>query len=427
MAFVNPWDLRSIYDLLVFKCPECFFDTPSKQSIINHACEDHPESISCLENIADGSLEDVLIPSCAYIKVEEPLIESNENDILDNDIIENDILDDSIKCEVEIKEEKPKKKSDVPTTLVGINCLDCDQQFKNYYRLSRHVITSHENGVIKSEDSSQEMDNHLKVDHSSTCVLCRKPYESVLKHLAEDHQRVEFGCTSCQVVCDSEKDMLDHLKSCGNSIKCAICCSSFSFHKHLKRHIRTAHWGLSRNETQKAGKKKQPSDSLVKKTKVKTDQNSKKEDNSEGPAKFQCHLCGSYFARKYYMKKHIENTHEGKRDYQCIHCGKCCTRKTGLNKHMARFHKDPTKFQCDKCPRTFGVKRDLQQHVLNVHDGVRDFKCIECNKGFFSKSNYEAHVRIVHRGERDFKCDLCGKGFTREKYLESHKVTCRHG
>ena len=82
MAFVNPWDLRSIYDLLVFKCPECFFDTPSKQSIINHACEDHPESISCLENITDGSLEDVLIPSCAYIKVEKDPIESNENDIL---------------------------------------------------------------------------------------------------------------------------------------------------------------------------------------------------------------------------------------------------------------------------------------------------------------------------------------------------------
>ena len=346
---------------------------------------------------------------------------------------------------------KPKKKSNVATTVAGINCPQCDQQFKNYYRLSRHVLTAHDNelvdtfNVIKSEASedpksnilisnSQELNNHQTVEQSSTCVLCQKSCESVLKHLVEDHQRVEFGCTSCQVFCDSEKDMIYHLKTCGNSIKCFVCSSSFSFHKHLKRHIKTAHWGLSRNESTKTVKKKQPSaESLEKKNQKKeqTDQNSKKDElslqnNLEGaPPKFQCHLCGSYFARKYYMKKHIENTHEGKKDYQCIHCGKCCTRKTGLNKHMARFHKDSTKFQCDKCPRSFGVKRDLQQHILNVHEGVRDFKCVECNKGFFSKSNYEAHVRIVHRGERDFKCDLCGKGFTREKYLESHKTACR--
>ena len=41
----NPWDIESIYELQFFNCPSCIFKDQSKQEIINHAYEVHPESI----------------------------------------------------------------------------------------------------------------------------------------------------------------------------------------------------------------------------------------------------------------------------------------------------------------------------------------------------------------------------------------------
>ena len=54
-----PWDLRSIYDLQYFCCPECNYRIQVKQDLINHAYEDHPECVDYLNNIQDGSLCDI--------------------------------------------------------------------------------------------------------------------------------------------------------------------------------------------------------------------------------------------------------------------------------------------------------------------------------------------------------------------------------
>ena len=58
----NPWDIESIYDLQFFNCTSCIFKDHSKQEIINHAFEIHPESTECLKNIKDESLKDVVLP-----------------------------------------------------------------------------------------------------------------------------------------------------------------------------------------------------------------------------------------------------------------------------------------------------------------------------------------------------------------------------
>ena len=58
----NPWNIKSIYELQFFTCPTCIFKNHSKQEIINHAYETHPESIECLKNIKDESLKDVVLP-----------------------------------------------------------------------------------------------------------------------------------------------------------------------------------------------------------------------------------------------------------------------------------------------------------------------------------------------------------------------------
>ena len=58
----NPWKIESMYELQFFNCPSCIFKDHSKQEILNHAFENHLESIECLKNIKDESLKDVVLP-----------------------------------------------------------------------------------------------------------------------------------------------------------------------------------------------------------------------------------------------------------------------------------------------------------------------------------------------------------------------------
>ena len=58
----NPWNIYSIYELQFFNCPSCMFRHSSKQEIVYHAFECHPESVYYLSNISDNSLSDVSCP-----------------------------------------------------------------------------------------------------------------------------------------------------------------------------------------------------------------------------------------------------------------------------------------------------------------------------------------------------------------------------
>ena len=49
----NPWSIQSIEEFQYFNCPSCFFKDKSKQGFVNHACENHPESIEHLKEIQD--------------------------------------------------------------------------------------------------------------------------------------------------------------------------------------------------------------------------------------------------------------------------------------------------------------------------------------------------------------------------------------
>ena len=57
----NPWSIQSIYELQFFICPSCSFKDHSKQELIDHAYEFHPDCVNYLE-ICDNSLNDVVCP-----------------------------------------------------------------------------------------------------------------------------------------------------------------------------------------------------------------------------------------------------------------------------------------------------------------------------------------------------------------------------
>ena len=85
----NPWNIESIYDLQYFNCPSCVFQNHSKQTFVDHIYEYHSEAINDLNKIEDDSLDDVICPWVASVKIEvsgeEPL-----NDPLDDKANDDD-------------------------------------------------------------------------------------------------------------------------------------------------------------------------------------------------------------------------------------------------------------------------------------------------------------------------------------------------
>ena len=93
----NPWNIQSIYELQYFKCPSCeFIKHYSKQELINHASESHPESIEYSSKINDNSLCDVTFPwnsLVSEIKIEEQnLDEKIEESLISSKSIVSEIL-----------------------------------------------------------------------------------------------------------------------------------------------------------------------------------------------------------------------------------------------------------------------------------------------------------------------------------------------
>ena len=79
----NPWNIHSIYELQYFNCPSCIFKNSSKQEIIYHAYDYHPESIEFLENIRRDCLIDVICPWKLLVENAEIKKEIQNEDAVD--------------------------------------------------------------------------------------------------------------------------------------------------------------------------------------------------------------------------------------------------------------------------------------------------------------------------------------------------------
>ena len=63
---MNPWNVFSLFEFSYFCCPECNFKIrsdnieQSAQDFVNHASHNHPWAVPYLQQINDGSLDDVI-------------------------------------------------------------------------------------------------------------------------------------------------------------------------------------------------------------------------------------------------------------------------------------------------------------------------------------------------------------------------------
>ena len=179
---MNPWNINSFYDLQYFNCPSCIFKDPSKQEMVYHVYDYHPESIVYLVNIKDDSLIDVICPW--NIKKEEMV----DDIYYDNHNVEEDTVDPSM-VEVCIKSEDA-------------------EQFDNKEQIQELKISQETNkGNIKK----------------FSCTMCIKSFcqKAVLKtHIKTVHDGVkDYKCNSCEKVFGQASNLRTHIKNIHEKVK----------------------------------------------------------------------------------------------------------------------------------------------------------------------------------------------------------------
>lgn len=101
----------------------------------------------------------------------------------------------------------------------------------------------------------------------------------------------------------------------------------------------------------------------------------------------------------------------------CTKCGSRFARRSNLYKHLRSVHEQERKFSCDLCSLKFKRQDHLIKHKRSVHAKVRNFMCDICGIGFAEKFNRDKHRRNIHNNKRPFRCD-CGAYFQdRDKML----------
>uniref|UniRef100_A0ABD2XQ11 C2H2-type domain-containing protein n=1 Tax=Trichogramma kaykai TaxID=54128 RepID=A0ABD2XQ11_9HYME len=128
--------------------------------------------------------------------------------------------------------------------------------------------------------------------------------------------------------------------------ECAVCCKSFSFKGHLKRHINLEH-----------GQNKP----------------------------FECEICHKSFSVRSYLQKHINGVHKRVKRFECEICAKSFSYKGCLKTHLNAFHKRSKLFKCDICHVSFAWEHNLNSHISVVHDRSKPFECDTCHKSFGQK------------------------------------------
>ena len=286
----NPWNIRSIYDLQYFNCPSCIFKNSSKQEIINHAYNLHPESIEYLMNIDDNSLMDVSLPWDVVVKKE-------------------------IKAETEhfgnpVEFEYP----------INVECMPDIKTGNNYNQ-----------GIIIKQDFI-EYETQKDLHKCEVCGIVFDKLSHLRTHIKSVHDgKIEYKCDRCDKTFGKTSKLKYHVKTVHEGIKehkCELCGKCFGLLCHLKTHIKTIHEKQKDYKCQTCGKAYSRLEHL--KIHIRSVHEKKKDH--------KCEFCGKEFCDMSNFKRHIKDIHEREKQHKCKHCGKGFARLEHLKGHIKSVH-----------------------------------------------------------------------------------------
>ena len=395
----NPWKMRSIYDLQYFNCPSCIFKDPSKQEIVNHAYDFHPESIEHLMNISDNSLMDISLPWVIIVKKEmETEVEQNENfgeyplnieclpDIKSgNDYVEyvkkekTETFDENVLVPDTILEyDNTKTINEQSNFGIKVEVSDENGYKTNYGNVHVKTVQKRQRKRKYNIEAVTKLVEGSGIEDIKNAQLKGEMWENI----AKDYQKITGKVTTGHAIRMRWKNFKYNRNEQFKNWKCKICNEVFESFSDLKDHTK-----IHRHENHK------------------------------------CEICSKLFSKKSNLQHHIRSVHEGVKNHLCEFCDKAFSQASDLKKHMRNKHSDATihedkKYKCDQCNRSFKYSGNLRIHE-KIHDG-ENYQCDECSKAFNRPDSLKRHVNIVHRGIKEFQCDLCEKSFSKSLSLKEH-------
>ena len=253
---MNPWDIKSLYDIQFFVCPSCIFKDSSKQNIIYHAYKFHPESTNYLDNINDDSLTGMIIPwKLEEYKKFDGIKKEEFND--DNDTYDDNYFDDfdgidpsmiEVCPKSEFVQETEKYKTEPIFKELSndknkklLSCEECQKRFSTTKSLRKHISCFHKEKNFK-------------------CEICNKTFSRINTleiHIKSAHEGMKkeekFGCNNCGKLFAEGEDLKLHVKSIHETtvkvFKCEKCSKVFTNEYNMRRHVRTFHDDSDDNDT----------------------------------------------------------------------------------------------------------------------------------------------------------------------------------
>ena len=424
MKTKNPWHIQSLYELQYFNCLSCSYKNKSKQDIVNHVFDLHPEAIDALNNISDGSTENLNLPW----RLKEFKIEVFENphgdDQSDHDNTDQEIFDlakshnadgkDLYNVRVELS---PMKRNSY--------CFICDQYYCTKSVYQNHMKNKHSglsitiNKALK--ENNDEKNNAGGGDKSEDIFPAQNEFD-------EKDTGDEFG----KIVPFFETKPELHFKSSINITK-----AENEEEEHVEEFNDQYDQETYDNEDITNNGNEDSYDIFKLQTKLVKN----KVTTSDNPKKYKCSTCEKTFNHSPNLKRHYQAVHENldkkfeeiEKTFQCHECGKIetyiwkrrrnnirtkctdCKKLQKVNKEKQRYKemilKGEKAFKCEKCGISFHKGPILETHIKNVHEKLRPNQCDLCGKAFFRASYLKLHRKTVHEGIKDHKCELCGKEF----------------
>lgn len=303
----NPWNIRSIYELQYFNCPSCAFRDPSKQELVNHAYEFHPEAVIFLSCIKDYSLFDVVCPwNNVFTKIK------TETSILDDEIPNREPF---INDPLNIESEKHVNED--------IETFDITEEYLS--ELKNELISNETNHPNKISTKKCIKVNEVSIRISridlNNCHKCDKYFcnkDALKQHIC----RKSFMCKSKK----KKHSTVQKVHKIQNK-KCNQCEKSYKNRYNLQRHIKHTHEGL----------------------------------------KYKCELCQKMFSEPANLKRHIMCVHDKQKPYQCSVCNKAFGQKGDMEIHTDTVHGNLKPHACSFCSLSFYIKKYLKKHMKKVH------------------------------------------------------------
>ncbi|XP_046611640.1 uncharacterized protein LOC124301044 isoform X1 [Neodiprion virginianus] len=156
------------------------------------------------------------------------------------------------------------------------------------------------------------------------------------------------------------------------------------------------------------------------KSKLESEVSQKKKPKSN-VKKYNCDVCKKSFSKGYNYRQHIGTHFADQQKFKCKECGTLFAWKSTLNKHMASHRAGgQQKFVCEICPKVYTTLSQVNEHVKRDHLKERNHKCTHCSKTFFKKFDLKTHTR-THTKERPYECRICYKSFHYQSHIIRHE------